>query len=104
MQLIPFSLASPSLDVLESLLDDKEEGNDDIEGDEEEITDSDHGDNDYDDNNDDDDSDELYHCCFSNNDISLSESDHDIKGKDSGAVINEMAEEDSDQSMVDDEW
>ena len=94
-----FSLASPFLDVLDSLIDDKEEeGNDDIEGDEEEKTDSDHGDNDYDDNNDDHDSDDLYHCCFSNNDIPLSESDDNIK-EDSGVVVNEM-EEDSNQCLM----
>ena len=75
-----FSLASPFLDVLESLIDDKEEeGNDGIEADEEEKTDSDHGDYDDDDNNDDHDSDELYHRCFSNNNIPLSESDDNIR-------------------------
>ena len=93
-----FSLASPFLDVLESHLDHKAEGNDDIEVDEKKI-DSDHGDNDYDDNNDDHDSDDLYHCCFSNNDIPLSESDDNIK-EDSGVVVNEMEEEDSNQCLM----
>lgn len=61
-----FSVASPFLDVLEGLIDDK---------DEEEQTASDHGNSADDDN----DSDELLRRCTSDADFSLSESDKDQK-------------------------
>ena len=106
-----FSLASPFLDVLESLLEDEEgKENDEIGGDGEE-SDSNHGD----DNDDDDDangcdSDELYHCCVSNTDLPLSESEEseeeneEENKEENGAAVSEMEEDDSDNAMFVDEF
>ena len=99
-----FSLASPFLDVLESVLEDEEgKENDEIGGDGEE-SDSNHGDDDDDDANGRD-SDELYRCCISNTDLPLSESEEseEENQEDNGAAVSEMEEDDNDNAMFVDE-
>ena len=102
-----FSLASPFLDVLESLLEGIEgEENAGIGGDGEEESDSDHGDDDDDDDANGHDSDELYRCCISNTDLPLSDSEENEEEneEDNGAAANEMEEDDSDNAMFVDEF